>query len=149
MQKRSLLITATLAVASCAFTLSTLRAEDAPATQPAAKEVTTASGLKILDTKAPDATAKAGDRVWVHYIGKLENGTEFDNSYKRGEPLEFNLGQGKVIKGFDEGLQGMQVGQKRTLTIPSDIGYGAAGAPPAIPANATLVFEVELVGLKR
>ncbi len=148
MKNRSILLTATLAVASCAVCLTTLRADDAPATQPAAKEVTTASGLKMIDTKEPSG-AKAGDKVWVNYIGKLKDGAEFDNSYKRGEPIELTLGQGSVIKGWEEGLLGMQVGQKRTLTIPPDLAYGAEGHPPAIPGNSTLVFEVELAGLKR
>ena len=87
--------------------------------------------------------------MWVHYVGMLQDGTEFDNSYKRGEPIPLTLGAGSVIKGWEEGLLGMKVGEKRQLIIPPDLAYGADGRPPTIPANSTLVFDVELVGLKR
>ncbi|KAJ2850914.1 Peptidyl-prolyl cis-trans isomerase fpr2 [Coemansia brasiliensis] len=91
---------------------------------------------------------KPGDKVSIHYTGTLfSDGTEFDTSLKRGKPLEFILGSGQVIKGWDQGLLNMCVGEKRKLKIPSDLAYGARGAPPAIPANAALVFETELMAI--
>ena len=86
--------------------------------------------------------------VAVHYSGKLTNGNEFDNSYRRGEPIEFKLGVGQVIPGWDEGIGLMKVGAKYTLIIPSELGYGKRGAGGVIPPNATLVFETELVSVK-
>jgi peptidylprolyl isomerase len=94
------------------------------------------------------AEATAGKTVDVHYTGRLENGSKFDSSLDRGKPFTFPLGAGKVIKGWDKGVQGMKVGGKRKLTIPPDLGYGARGFPPVIPANATLIFEVELLGVR-
>jgi len=93
------------------------------------------------------AEAVAGKRVTVHYRGTLTNGTKFDASYDRNKPFEFNLGAGEVIKGWDQGVAGMKVGGKRKLTVPPELGYGARGAGSAIPPNATLVFEVELLGV--
>jgi len=89
--------------------------------------------------------AKAGSSVTVHYTGCLTNGTKFDSSLDHGSPFTFNLGQGQVIQGWDKGVEGMKVGGKRKLIIPSDLGYGAAGAGGVIPPNSTLVFEVELL----
>jgi FKBP-type peptidyl-prolyl cis-trans isomerase len=114
-----------------------------------AKEVTTPSGLKYTDTKVGDgAVAEAGDTVQVHYTGTLENGKKFDSSRDRGTPLVFQVGVGQVIKGWDEGIAGMKVGGQRKLVIPSKLGYGATGAGGVIPPNATLLFDVELVGIK-
>ncbi|HEX4984552.1 MAG TPA: FKBP-type peptidyl-prolyl cis-trans isomerase [Burkholderiales bacterium] len=91
--------------------------------------------------------AEAGRHVTVHYTGWLTNGTRFDSSKDRDDPFAFSLGRGQVIRGWDEGVQGMKVGGKRKLTIPPALGYGARGAGGVIPPNATLVFEVELLGV--
>ena len=110
---------------------------------------TTPSGLIIDDLVAGNgATASAGQSVTVHYTGWLTNGTKFDSSKDRGDPFVFDLGEGNVIKGWDEGVQGMKVGGKRKLTIPPQMAYGARGVPGAIPPNSVLVFEVELLGVK-
>ena len=114
-----------------------------------AKEITTPSGLKYTDLKVGDGkTASKGNQVSVHYTGWLENGTKFDSSVDRKQPFEFALGAGQVIKGWDEGVEGMKIGGKRKLVIPAQLGYGARGAGGVIPPNATLIFEVELLGVK-
>src|SRR5512138_1919681 len=111
--------------------------------------VTTPSGLKYVDLQpGAGAEARAGQQVQVHYTGWLTDGTKFDSSVDRGRPFSFRLGAGEVIKGWDLGVQGMKVGAKRKLTIASDLGYGSRGFPGAIPPNATLVFEVELLGVR-
>lgn len=92
--------------------------------------------------------AVPGRSVTVHYTGWLTNGTKFDSSHDRVKPFTFRLGAGEVIKGWDEGVEGMRVGGKRKLTIPPKLGYGRFGSPPVIPGNATLVFEVELLKVK-
>ena len=117
------------------------------------KTMTTASGLQITDTKVGSgATPKTGQTCVMHYTGWLYNngakGAKFDSSLDRGEPFEFAIGQGQVIKGWDEGVASMQVGGKRTLIIPPQLGYGARGAGGVIPPNATLIFDVELLAVK-
>jgi len=99
-------------------------------------------------TVGTGAAATAGQHVTVHYTGWLTDGTKFDSSKDRGDPFDFPLGKGHVIKGWDEGVAGMQIGGKRKLTIPPAMGYGARGAGGVIPPNAVLVFEVELLGVK-
>ena len=109
---------------------------------------TTGSGLQIEDlVLGQGLEATSGKNVKVHYTGWLTNGTKFDSSKDRNDPFVFPLGAGSVIKGWDEGVQGMKVGGKRKLTIPPAMGYGARGAGGVIPPNATLVFEVELLGV--
>ena len=109
---------------------------------------TTPSGLQYDDEVIGDgAEATPGRSVRVHYTGWLTDGTKFDSSQDRGQPFDFHLGAGRVIKGWDEGVAGMKVGGKRKLTIPPDLGYGARGAGGVIPPNATLVFDVELLAV--
>ena len=109
---------------------------------------TTPSGLTYQElTEGTGAEAAKGAQVSVHYTGWLMDGTKFDSSKDRNEPFDFPLGAGQVIKGWDEGVAGMKVGGKRKLTIPPSLGYGARGAGGVIPPNATLVFEVELLGI--
>ena len=104
--------------------------------------------LKIEDTKVgTGATAEAGKTVTVHYTGWLTDGKKFDSSVDRGQPFKFQLGAGQVIQGWDKGVAGMKVGGKRKLTIPPSMGYGERGAGGVIPPNATLIFDVELLGV--
>lgn len=117
------------------------------------KVMTNKSGLKYIDEKAgTGAEAAPGKNVSVHYTGWLDNkgqkGQKFDSSLDRGQPFVFPLGAGRVIRGWDEGVAGMKVGGKRTLLIPADLGYGARGAGGAIPPNANLIFDVELLDVK-
>ncbi len=104
-------------------------------------------GIQIIQTGAGPA-ATLGNTVSVHYVGTLEDGTKFDSSIDRGTPFSFTLGEHQVIAGWEQGILGMQVGEKRRLSIPPELGYGAAGAGGVIPPNATLLFDVELLDIK-
>ncbi|HEY1861483.1 MAG TPA: FKBP-type peptidyl-prolyl cis-trans isomerase [Gemmataceae bacterium] len=113
------------------------------------KVIKTDSGLQYVELKEGDgAAAKKGDSVEVHYTGWLKDGTKFDSSVDRKQPFSFKLGEGMVIKGWDEGVAGMKVGGKRKLIIPSELGYGKKGAGKVIPPDAELTFEVELLKIK-
>jgi FKBP-type peptidyl-prolyl cis-trans isomerase len=121
---------------------------DTGPTKVTGKGKTTSSGLQYWDiTVGNGATAVAGKQVTVNYTGWLTNGKKFDSSVGK-QPFSFKLGAGQVIHGWDEGVAGMQIGGKRQLKIPPDLGYGARGYPPVIPANATLIFDVELLGVR-
>jgi peptidylprolyl isomerase len=134
--------------AACALSLTACSALIRPGgdTTSDSSMVKTASGLQYQDiSQGTGAPPQRGQTVSVHYTGWLADGKKFDSSRDRGQPLEFPLGAGRVIKGWDEGLSTMRVGGKRRLVIPPDLGYGAQGSPPVIPPNATLTFEVELL----
>ena len=140
------------ACAALAVIGSTVMSDPSTA-QSAAKPVTTATGLQIIDTKVgTGASPRQNQTAIVHYTGWLyENGAKgkkFDSSVDRNEPFEFPVGAGRVIKGWDEGVATMKIGGKRTLIVPPQLGYGARGAGAAIPPNATLMFDVELLGVK-
>jgi FKBP-type peptidyl-prolyl cis-trans isomerase len=114
-----------------------------------AKVVTTPSGLKYIElAEGTGATPQTGQTVVVHYTGTLEDGTKFDSSRDRKSPFSFKIGVGQVIKGWDEGLSTMKIGDRRQLIIPPELGYGARGAGGVIPPNATLIFDVELLEIK-
>ncbi len=115
----------------------------------AGQTTTTSGGLKITEiTIGTGPEAHIGDTVRVHYTGALPDGTVFDSSKSAGKPLEFRIGGGQVIRGFDRGVTGMRVGGTRKVVIPPDLGYGKRGSPPVIPPNATLVFDLELVEIR-
>ncbi|NWG26336.1 MAG: FKBP-type peptidyl-prolyl cis-trans isomerase [Pseudorhodoplanes sp.] len=143
---------AALVCAALALTASgpIVMTEDASAQS--AKPVTTASGLQMTDTVVGTGASPAGKTAVVHYTGWLyvdgAKGKKFDSSVDRKEPFEFPVGAGRVIKGWDEGVATMKVGGKRTLIVPPALGYGARGAGGVIPPNATLIFDVELLGVK-
>ena len=142
-------------IAASAFALAIIGSAimSDPSDAQSAKPVTTSSGLQIIDTQVgTGATPKAGQICVMHYTGWLyENGAKgkkFDSSVDRGQPFEFPIGQRRVIAGWDEGVASMKVGGKRTLIIPAKLGYGERGAGGVIPPNATLMFDVELLGVK-
>jgi len=144
LQVGAIILVAVVAIAAVAY-LITRRGT----TQGGGPEVVTPSGLKIQDlTVGNGASPKPGQTVTVHYIGWLEDGTEFNNSHKPapGRPAQFRIGE--LIKGWDEGLSTMRVGGKRILYVPSNLAYGAKGSPPNIPPNANLKFEIELLGVR-
>ena len=117
-------------------------------TQPTVKDISTIAGIQIYDMNVGTGTeAVSGKTIAAHYIGTLEDGTKFDSSLDRGQPFEFKLGAGQVIKGWDVGIAGMKVGGIRTLVISPELGYGAQ-AIGSIPANSTLIFQVQLMGVK-
>jgi FKBP-type peptidyl-prolyl cis-trans isomerase len=149
MQKYTLLL-AIVAFVVAGFAQTKKSAPDTSApTKVTGKATKTADGLEYWDIKVgTGATAAAGQSVKVHYTGWLTNGKKFDSSVDRGDPFTFNLGAGQVIKGWDEGVAGMKVGGKRQLRIPSDLAYGPNGRPPVIPPSATLIFDVELLGVQ-
>jgi peptidylprolyl isomerase len=143
-------IVAAIVAAFAATTIGAIAMSQSADAQPV---TTTSSGLQIIDVKVgTGASPKTGQTVVVHYTGWLyvngKKGTKFDSSRDRGQPFEFPIGQQQVIPGWDEGVATMKVGGKRTLIIPPELGYGANGAGGVIPPNATLIFDVELLGVK-
>lgn len=137
--------TATSTTAESTTTESTATESTAPAPAPAAP----AEKVQIKDNVVgKGAVAKSGDQVTVNYTGWLMDGTKFDSSLDRNQPFSFVIGAGQVIQGWDEGVAGMKVGGTRTLIIPPSLGYGDQGAPPAIPPNATLKFQIELLAVQ-
>ena len=146
-------LTLAVAIAVGAITISLAVAPSGVLAQTAGKPMTTASGLQIIDTTVgTGASPKPGQICVMHYTGWLyedgKKGKKFDSSVDRNEPFEFPIGQHRVIAGWDEGVASMKVGGKRTLIIPPELGYGARGAGGVIPPNATLKFDVELLGVK-
>ena len=138
-----------LTVVSICALLAACAPTPTPISQGGNKVVTTASGLQYEDIVVGTGASPApGKTVTVHYTGTLTNGTKFDSSRDRGQPFQFVIGVGQVIKGWDEGVMSMKVGGRRKLTIPPQLGYGAQGAGGVIPPNATLIFDVELLDVK-
>jgi hypothetical protein len=146
-QKRTRVIAAVIIVALVGAVAAYLFVPGLPGR--AGAEVTTPSGLKYTDLVVGDGPSpRTGQTAIVHYTGTLTDGTKFDSSLDRGQPYPFVLGTGNVIQGWHEGVATMKVGGKRRLVIPPALGYGALGRPPAIPPNATLIFDIELLDVK-
>lgn len=125
-----------------AYFIITKKPESSPATS------YDIQGMKVEILKQGSGVeAKVGDNISVHYVGTLTDGTKFDSSVDRNQPFPYTLGQNRVIRGWELGLLGMKVGEKRKLTIPPELGYGPSGFPPVIPANATLIFEIDMLSL--
>ncbi|MAF43552.1 MAG: peptidylprolyl isomerase [Parcubacteria group bacterium] len=139
MNKEILIIVLVLIIAGAAYYFIS---------QPKEKEESQLPNTEISEEEGTGKIAKNGDTVSVHYTGTLEDGTKFDSSLDRGTPFTFTLGIGQVIKGWDQGILGMKVGEKKTLTITPELAYGEAGIPGIIPPNATLIFEVEIMGIQ-
>ena len=138
-----------LAIFAAAQTATTHKPAATGPTKVTGEPTKTASGLEYWDIKVgTGAVAQSGQQVKVDYTGWLTNGKKFDSSVGTGHPFEFMLGAGQVIKGWDEGVAGMKVGGKRQLRIPPDLAYGTKGYPPVIPPDSTLVFDVQLLGVK-
>jgi FKBP-type peptidyl-prolyl cis-trans isomerase len=154
MTKHIAMVAVMLALAAAAvLAQSTARKPAAPNTESPAKVtgdgVKTPSGLVYWDIRVGNGeSAKEGSRVRVHYTGWLTTGKKFDSSVDAGKPFDFTIGNGEVIKGWEDGITGMRVGGKRQLRIPPELGYGADGYPPAIPPNATLIFDIQLLGVE-
>jgi FKBP-type peptidyl-prolyl cis-trans isomerase len=149
MLKKSLLIATVALAVIAAFAQSSKKPDNSAPTKVTGDGTKTADGLQYWDIKVgTGATATAGHSVSVHYTGWLTDGKKFDSSVDRGQPFTFNLGAGQVIKGWDEGVAGMKIGGKRQLRIPPELGYGSRGAGGVIPANATLIFDVELLSVQ-
>jgi FKBP-type peptidyl-prolyl cis-trans isomerase len=143
-----LALTAVFMLAQSTAKKSTTPSTSAP-TKVTGDGVKTASGLIYWDIRVGNGeVAKEGSRVRVHYTGWLTSGKKFDSSVDAGTPFDFRIGNGEVIKGWEEGVAGMKVGGKRQLRIPAELGYGAAGYPGVIPANATLIFDVQLLAVQ-
>jgi FKBP-type peptidyl-prolyl cis-trans isomerase len=154
MKQRFARVSSLIAILGVVFGCGSTNKANSPGTSSPAKvngqPTTTASGLQYWDiVVGAGAIAVAGNTAKVHYSGFLTSGEKFDSSRDRGEPFSFPLGGGQVIKGWDEGVAGMKVGGQRQLRIPPELGYGAAGAGGAIPPNATLIFDVELLGVDK
>jgi FKBP-type peptidyl-prolyl cis-trans isomerase len=142
------MITAVFVLAQSAVKKTATPNTDAP-TKVTGDGVKTDSGLQYWDIRVGNGeVAKEGNRVRVHYTGWLTNGKKFDSSVDAGTPFDFTIGNGEVIKGWEEGVTGMKVGGKRQLRIPPSLGYGADGYPPVIPPNATLIFDIKLLGVQ-
>lgn len=139
-----------IALGAMTMSLGNAQSNTSSPTKVDGKPTTTADGLQYWDIAVgKGAVAEKGHQVRVHYTGWLTDGKKFDSSVDRGQPFVFGLGAGMVIKGWDEGVAGMKVGGKRQLRIPPELGYGARGAGGAIPPNATLIFDVELLDVSK